>query len=220
MNGNAIPQPTVRRLSLYLRHLKQLARLGIHKVSSGQLAGGLQLGAAQVRRDLATLGQFGQPGIGYRVEPLIRELHLALGTDRTWNVVLVGVGRLGKALLHHACCTTRDYEESHKGGFEFVAAFDIRKSKIGRRTGGVIVHHVDEMPKVVRDRKAELAIVTVPAAAAAETVARLSEAGIRGILNFAPASVEPQPGVPVNSVDLTAHLEQLSFRVVHAEGRG
>ena len=212
MNGNAIPQPTVRRLSLYLRHLKQLAGLGIHKVSSGQLAEGLQLGAAQVRRDLATLGQFGQPGIGYRVEPLIRELRLVLGTDRTWNVVLVGVGGLGRALLR--------YGGFHKGGFEFVAAFDVRKSKIGKRTGGVTVHHVDEMPKVVRDRQAELAIVTVPAAAAAETVTRLSEAGIRGILNFAPASVEPQPGVPVNYVDLTAHLEQLSFRAVHAEGRG
>jgi len=198
----------VWRLSLYLRHLQQLSAQGIDKVSSAQLAGELQLGSAQVRRDLAILGQFGRPGIGYRVKPLIQQLRSALGTDRIWKVILVGVGQLGGALLR--------YEVFSREGFKFVSAFDIQKAKIGKRVGAVTVRHIGKLAAIVKRQKVELAMVTVPAPAVKEVVERLIQAGIKGILNFAPAAINPRPGVTINQVDLAAHLEQLSFQVTRA----
>src|SRR3979409_794934 len=96
-----IPNPAVRRLSLYLRQLEAFKRKGRRTVSSKQLGESLRLTDAQVRKDLAYFGQFGHPGIGYRVEDLIGQVKRILGTDKTWNVMLIGAGNLGRALLAH-----------------------------------------------------------------------------------------------------------------------
>lgn len=205
MKDRAIPTPTAQRLSLYLRQLEQLARQDIKKVSSKGLAERLHVTAAQVRKDLAHFGQFGRPGVGYSVGPLIDHLRRILGTDHTWRVIVVGMGDLGRALLRYRGFRSR--------GFDLVGAFDTAPSKIGRKFGDVTVKHIDELPEVLRKHDVRLAVIATPASAAQGVAQLLCQAGIKGILNFAPITLETPPGVAVSSVDLAATLEQLSFQI-------
>jgi len=205
VKGESIPTPAVQRLSLYLRQLEKLAQEGVSKISSRDLAEYLHVTSAQVRKDLAYFGQFGQPGVGYRVEPLISELKHVLGTDRTWRVVVLGVGNLGRALLQ--------YRGFRPRGFELVAAFDIAPDKIGKTFGGVRVRHVDEIRQVVSGQSVKLGVIATPAGAAQEAADLLCQAGIKGILNFAPTTLETPWNVAVGPVDLAAALEQLCFQI-------
>jgi len=204
----AAPAPAVKRLSLYLRQLEALAERGVEKISSRQLADALHLAGAQVRKDLAYFGQFGRPGVGYRVDPLIEALRVILGTNRIWNVIVVGAGDLGRALLR--------YRGFHRRGFQVVAAFDVAQSKVNKRVGSVTVYPLQKLEQVVREKGVKLAVVTVPSDAAQSVTDLLSKAGILGILNFAPRTLNTPEGVAVAPVDLAAHLEQLSFQVATA----
>ena len=199
------PDPAVRRLSLYLRQLEKLAAQGVEQVSSRQLGQSLHVTPAQVRKDLAYFGQFGRPGGGYGVDPLIEELRRILGTDRTWPVIVVGAGDIGRALIRY-----RGFREK---GFELVAAFDIAEPKTGRRVGQTPVYHLRDLPRIVRKHKVRLAIVTVPADAAQDVTDLLCRCGVMGILNFAPTTLRASEDVTIRPVDLAALLEQLSFQV-------
>ena len=204
--SDRIPAPAVRRLSLYLRQLEAFQAHERQTVSSKQLGAALGLSDAQVRKDLAYFGQFGHPGIGYRVPELILRVRRILGTDRISNVLLVGVGNLGHALLAFRGFTRR--------GFEVVAAVDKDPHKIGTALEGprpIRIHSPDEMPQVVRDHAIRLGILAVPAPVAQTVAYDMVLAGIRGILNFAPVTLEVSSDVAVSSVDLAVHLEQLSF---------
>ncbi len=205
MKSFSVPNPAVKRLSLYLRRLEQLAEEGTKTVSSRQLAESLRLSDAQVRKDLTYFGQFGRPGVGYEVRPLVEELRRILGTDRVRSVVLIGVGDLGRALLRYRGFPNR--------GFEIVAAFDIAQDKIGRDVGAVRIRHLDELGDALVEYDLDMAIMAVPPHAAQEVADRLCEAGIGGILNFAPTTLNTPRKVAVFSVDLAASMEQLSFQV-------
>lgn len=203
-----IPAPAVRRLSLYLRQLESLRESNLQSVSSKQLGQALRFTDAQVRKDLAYFGQFGQPGIGYNVDELIARLRGILGTDRTWNVLVVGAGNLGRALSAY-----RGFE---KRGFEIAAVFDNDPAKIGATVSaerGLTVRGLDEVGAVVRRLDARLAVLAVPAAVAQVVADELFSAGVRGILNFAPVALHPPAGATVVNVDLAVQLEQLSFNV-------
>jgi len=210
--SDGIPAPAVRRLSLYLRQLEALRESNLRTVSSKQLGQALRFTDAQVRKDLAYFGQFGQPGIGYDVEELIGRLRGILGTDRTWKVLLVGAGNLGRALLA--------YRGFGKRGFEIAAVFDCDPAKIGTPMtpdGRLRVRALDELATVARQLDIRLAVLAVPAAVAQSLADELVGAGIQGILNFAPVSLHPPAGVTVANVDLAVQLEQLSFNVGAAE---
>jgi redox-sensing transcriptional repressor len=193
---------------LYLRRLERLSEKGIEKVSSRDLADLLHITAAQLRKDLAYFGQFGRPGVGYRIRPLIDELRRIFGTDQIRRVAVVGIGDLGSALLH--------YRVFRKRRFDLTAAFDIAPAKIGRQVGQVTIQHINELHKVVRANDIKLAIIATPAEAAQQVADMLCEAGIKGILNFAPTTLQTPPDVAVKPVDLASSLEQLSFQV-HAQ---
>src|SRR3982751_787889 len=126
-----IPNPAVRRLSLYLRQLESSKRVDRRTVSSKQLGESLGLTDAQVRKDLAYFGQFGHPGIGYRVDDLIGQVKHILGTDKIWNVLLIGAGNLGRALL--------SYQGFDSKGFRIAAVFDADPKKIGKPYGNFTV---------------------------------------------------------------------------------
>lgn len=208
-----IPAPAVRRLSLYLRQLEVFHAGDRRTVSSRQLGEALSLSDAQVRKDLAYFGQFGCPGIGYRVPELIQRLRRILGTDKKSSALLVGLGNLGRALV--------SYRGFTKQGFEIVAVFDNDTAKVGRNvstTGATVrrsipVHPMTEMPTVVQALGIRLGILTVPGADAQGVAEQMVEAGIRGILNFAPVTLQVDGEVAVSSVDLAVHLEQLSFQL-------
>ncbi len=193
------------RLSLYLRRLEGLRNDGLTKVSSSQLGDALGITDAQVRRDLAYLGNLGHPGVGYQTHELIGAIRGTLGLDREWNVALVGVGNLARALLRY-----RGFQQQ---GFRFAALFDADPSKVGQRLDGLEIHAPEDMGRVIPATKSELGLVAVPSEMAQGVADSLVAAGIRGILNFAPAVLRLPPGVSLVAVDLAIQLEQLAFQV-------
>lgn len=200
-----IPRPTVKRLSLYLRELEGLEAQGDATISSKQLGEALGLTDAQVRKDLAFFGQFGHPGIGYRVPELAAQLRKILGTDRRWNAAIVGAGNIGRALM--------PYTRFARKGFDIVAIFDADEKVVGTTVAGHRVRHVRELPDLVCERDVRIGIIAVPAEAAQEVADRLIDAGVRGILNFAPVRLAVDERVSIVSVDFSRALEQLAFQV-------
>ena len=198
-----IPRPTVRRLSLYLRELE--GSITSPTVNSRQLAEALGLTDAQVRKDLAYFGQFGQPGIGYRHAELVATLRQILGTDRVWPTAVIGAGNLGRAVTAYARLAPK--------GFHVVAVFDDDPAAIGRTVGDHAVQPMSELAATVARHGIEVAMLAVPGEAADAVVAQLAGAGIRGVLNFAPIRISVPEGMSVVSVDLTVALEQLAYKI-------
>jgi redox-sensing transcriptional repressor len=180
--ADSFPNPAVRRLSLYLRQLESFKRKDRKTISSKQLGESLNLTDAQVRKDLAYFGQFGHPGIGYRVEDLIAQVKHILGTDRNWNVLLVGAGNLGRALMAY-----RGFDAK---GFRLVAVFDNDPAKAGVKQADFIVQPLSELCETVRSFNIQLGIMAVPPDMAQDVADQLVAAGLRGLLNFAPVSIQ------------------------------
>ena len=194
---------TIRRLSVYTRCLLQLEEDGVKTVSSQELAERFNLNSAQVRKDLAYFGEFGVRGIGYYVSGLKAELQRILGLDREWAVALVGFGNLGSALFH--------YKGFGRQGFRIAAIFDDDPGKIGRAVDSTPVFSSHDIGREIKARGIQIAIVAVPPEAAPAVTDQLVEAGIRAILNFAPARLKAPKDVRLKNVDLSIELETLSF---------
>src|SRR6266513_6047582 len=145
-----VPNPAVRRLSLYLRQLEAFKRKDRRTVSSKQLGESLNLTDAQVRKDLAYFGQFGHPGIGYRVDELIAQVKRILGTDKTWNVLLVGPGNLRRALMA--------YKGFDQKGFRLVAVFDADPGKVGKKQASFTIQPLSELADTVAKQAIKLAM--------------------------------------------------------------
>jgi redox-sensing transcriptional repressor len=204
------PKAVVGRMSLYLRQLEIYQRQGNTTVSSSQLGQPLSIKNAQVRKDLAFFGQFGHPGIGYRIPELIDSLRHILGIDHDWPLALVGLGNLGRALLRYRGFRSR--------GFHVVALFDNDPHKIGQKHDGMVVEPIDSLRKAVAVRQINLAILCVPADAAQRVADLLVASGIRGILNFAPVPLNVPPHVNMVPVDLSVQLENLAYKVQKMNG--
>lgn len=203
-----IPEPAVRRLSLYLRQLETFRDADRPTVSSRELGEVLGVSDAQVRKDLAYFGQFGHPGIGYRIPELIGRVRRILGTDKKVNVLLVGAGNLGRALVAFRGFLQR--------GFEVVAVFDKDPALLSTLLpgpGNLRIQPLSEMASAVREHGIRMGILAVPAMAAQAVAEEMVSAGVRGILNFAPVALQVSPDIGVASVDLAVHLEQLSFQL-------
>jgi redox-sensing transcriptional repressor len=161
------------------------------------------LNSAQVRKDLAYFGEFGVRGIGYYVAGLKAELQKILGLDRQWPVVLVGFGNLGSALFH--------YRGFGRQGFRIAAIVDDDPTKVAHEVDAVPVVHSRDLAREVKARGIQIAIVAVPAESAQPVTDQLVAAGIRAILNFAPARLKVPREVRLKNVDLSIELETLSF---------
>jgi len=198
-----IPSATVSRLVIYLRVLTDLEAAGVARTSSDHLAAEANVSAFQVRKDLAYFGSFGTRGSGYTVAGLKRELRRILGLTRRWNVIIVGMGRLGQALAA--------YPQLDQYDFTLVAGVDVDSSKVGTRIGGLNVHHLDDLPALLADQPVDIAFLAVPVEAAQAATDALVEAGVPGILNFAPTVVSAPPNVTVESVDFLAGLKRLAY---------
>jgi redox-sensing transcriptional repressor len=199
-----VSELTAGRLSVYLRCLNTLDAAGVKTISSKALAEEFQLNAAQIRKDLAYFGEFGVRGVGYYVKELKRHLRTILGLDRNVRVAILGAGNLGLALA--------DYPGFRQEGFAIVAMFDAERTKIGRRSrGGVRIHDIGDLRRLVSQEHIHIAVVAVPAESAQGVVNTAVQAGVRAILNFSPGSLKVPPGVKLKNVDLTVSLESLSF---------
>jgi len=204
MRNRPIPEATVSRLPMYLRALLDLAEgRGETTVSSEELARLAGVNAAKVRKDLSYLGTYGTRGVGYDVEYLLYQITRELGLTQDWPVAIVGVGNLGRALS--------SYKGFSERGFRIIALFDIDEKVIGEEVGGLPVRHLDELKEVVADQGISIGIIAVPPMAAQEVAERFVDAGVRSILNFAPAVVNVPPNVNIRKVDLSIELQILSF---------
>jgi redox-sensing transcriptional repressor len=204
------PKAVIGRVSLYLRQLEALDRQGATTVSSSQLGAALGINNSQVRKDLAFFGQFGYPGIGYRIEELSAALRRILGIDRDWPLVLVGLGNLGRALLRYRGFRSRR--------FHIVALFDNDPAKIGQTIDGLTVEPLEMLRRTITGRGIALAILSVPAEGAQWVADLLVASGVQGILNFAPVPLNVPPSVSVVAVDLSVQLEHLAYKLQNTPG--
>ncbi len=204
-----IPAATASRLGLYLRELQHFMRSGTETIKSNALGRRLGLSDSQIRRDLALFGEFGKRGVGYNVEGLVHALRRALGTDGTWNTILVGLGNLGNALVRY-----RGFEQQ---GFRLQAIFEADATKIGQEIDGIPIYNIEELEKMVPQLKPQMAILAVPVGPAPALAKRLADLGISGILNFAPVSLSIKKEVPTVDVDLAVELQRLAFAVVNSD---
>lgn len=191
------------RLSQYLRKLEALKQQGKDTVSSRQLADAVGTNPAQIRKDLSYFGEFGTRGVGYDVELLVNELKKQLGLDRSWNVIIIGSGKLGTALALY-----RGFE---KQGFNLVAMFDADPSVVGRDRGAGPVLSIDGLEDFIKANEVHIAIITTPAEAAQAVIDRVVAAGVPSVLNFAPIRAASEEPVILRQVDLTTELMTLSF---------
>lgn len=204
VQGERLSRAAAHRLSLYLRVLAAWPG-DAGKISSGRIGDACGVTDAQVRRDLASLGNLGQRGVGYDPRDLTTAIRAALGIDRTWRAVLVGVGNLARALLR--------YRGFRAQGFDVVGLFDTDAAKIGQVVEGLTVEPLGRLAQRVPTLVAELAVLTVPAEAAQAVADELIKAGVKGVLNFAPVLLKLPARVKLVTVDLAIQLEQLAFLI-------
>ena len=195
------------RLPQYIRALGSLLKDGTEIVSSQQLGEMLQVTPAQIRKDLSYFGRFGKQGRGYGVRHLLAELKEIMGLDKHWNVGLVGVGRLGKAIL--------SYPGFAPEGFQIVAAFDGDRRMVGKIIGDLRVQSMDELDQAVTDLGIDIGIVAVPSDHAQEVIDRLTECGVKAILNYAPTSPQSQAGVKIRNIDPVLSLQTMTFYLLN-----
>jgi redox-sensing transcriptional repressor len=204
MRNRPIPEATVARLPVYLRALLEVAEgRGELTVSSEDLAGMAGVNAAKVRKDLSYLGSYGTRGVGYDVEYLLYQITRELGLTQDWPAALIGIGNLGRALA--------SYKGFSERGFRIAALFDVDESVLGTEVGGLPIRHLDELKEAVVDEGISIGIIATPPLAAQEVAEKLVDAGVKSILNFAPAVVNVPPDVSVRKVDLSIELQILSF---------
>lgn len=206
MKAIKIPEKTITRLSIYLRCMDELLEEGIESISSHELAERFGLNSAQVRKDLAYFGQFGVRGIGYYVKNLRASLEKILGLSREWEVILVGLGNLGTALL--------TYKGFSQRGFRIEAIFDRDPDKVGRSFDGLVAQPMTDLVDTVQNKGIKIAMMAVPPSSAQGVADRLVQSGILGILNFAPTQINVPKNVKVKNVDLAVELRTLSFFLV------
>ncbi|MFA5535818.1 MAG: redox-sensing transcriptional repressor Rex [Bacillota bacterium] len=210
MKTMKIPEATITRLSVYSRYLSQADKRGIITISSNEIAEGVGVSSAQVRKDLAYFGEFGTRGVGYNVQDLYHHLMKILGLNQKWPLVIVGAGNLGAALSMYGGFRER--------GFHVVGIFDNDLKKIGYRLNGIEVFPTSRLKEIVEDEKARIGVIAVPAVAAQDVANLLIEAGLKAILNFAPTVLNVPLDIELRNVDLSVNLEVLTFNLGYRRG--
>ena len=193
----------ILRLPMYVRALSQLLDAGSEVVDSKTLGRLIRIAPAQVRKDLSYLGKFGKQGQGYSVPYLRDELRRILGLDRSWTACLVGVGNLGQAII--------DYPGFVPAGFSIVAAFDSDPELVGKSVGGIPVRPMSELDGAVEASEITIGIVAVPASQAQSVIDRLVDAGVQGILNYAPVAPHVPDRVILRNIDPVLSLQSMTY---------
>lgn len=199
--GKKIPQATARRLPLYFRFITNLHNKGKKRVSSKELSEAVKVDSATIRRDFSYFGALGKKGYGYNVDYLLQFFKATLEQDEMTKVALIGVGNLGTAFLNY------NFQRSNNTKIE--KAFDRSKHMAETEVDDIPIYHIDDLEKELGD--IEVAILTVPAAAAQDITDRLVALGVKGILNFTPARLTIPDDVRVHHIDLSVELQSFVY---------
>ena len=194
-----ISKATIDRLPLYFRTLRMVQDEGLDIISSEELGRRLGITPEQIRKDLASFGQFGKKGVGYYVNELKRNVGTILGLDNHWNIAVIGIGHLGAALAN--------YQNFVSLGFNLVALFDQDPTVIGSTVNHVKVEDVRNLQKIVASRHIHIGII------AQEVADTLVKAGIKGIWNFAPIKMKVPETMHIVNEDLSIGLSSLSYHI-------
>lgn len=203
MNAEKIPDIIIGRLPIYLRALQRMAAQGMKTTSSQELGDYVGISAAQIRKDISQFGEFGKQGTGYSIPFLTDKLREILKVNRVWDVVIVGMGDMGHALARYGGFGER--------GFRVALLFDSDPAKIGQKVGSFVIEDAAQLVERVRSCKIKLAMVSVPAASAQEVADKLTQAGIKAILNYAPTVLSVPESVHVQHIDPSSHLQRMTF---------
>ena len=203
MNSENVPDIIVSRLPVYLRALQRMAENGVMTTSSQELGDNVGISAAQIRKDLSQFGEFGKQGTGYNIPFLIDHLCKILKVDRSWNVAVVGMGELGRAIARYQGFANR--------GFHVQKCFDSDPGKIGQHVGEVVISDIKNIVNEVKDAGIKVAMLCVPAEVAQEVTKQLVEAGVQGILNYAPVSLSVPENVKVQYIDPAIGLQRITY---------
>ena len=207
-----IPPVVIDRLPLYARALAALEAQGREVVSSQELGQLLDVTPAQIRKDLSYFGRFGKQGRGYNVGKLLAELRRILGLNRQWRMVLVGVGRLGRAIL--------GYEGFVPQGFRIVEAFDSDPRIIRSSINGLTIKNTRDLEPALRSHPVDVGIVAVPAETAQDVIDSLVRCGVRAILNYAPIAAHVPRGVNIKRIDPVLALQGMTYYLKASADRG
>jgi len=200
-----ISKATIDRLPLYFRTLRLAQDEGIDIISSDELGRRLGITPEQIRKDLASFGQFGKKGVGYYVNELKRNVGEILGLDNHWNIAVIGIGHLGAALANYQNFVTL--------GFNLVALFDQDPVVIGSTVNHVKVEDIINLDEIIKERNIHIGIIAVPAAFAQGVADKLVAAGVRGIWNFAPIKMKVPDFMHIVNEDLSVGLSSLSYHI-------
>jgi redox-sensing transcriptional repressor len=204
-----IPEVVVSRLPMYVRGLAELHQDGIDFINSQDLGHRFGMSPDQIRKDLSYFGKFGRQGRGYNVALLLSELRQILGLDRQWCMAIVGVGRLGRAIM--------DYRGFVPRGFKIVAAFDKERNVIGKRVSGIVIQDMAELETAVREKKVDIAVVAVPSTEAQEVIDKLVRSGIKSILNYAPVYAYVPEDVRLEAIDPVLALQGMTYYLARSQ---
>ncbi len=197
-----ISQAVIGRLPRYLRYLGELRDEGTERVSSQELSDIMHATASQIRQDLNTFGGFGQQGYGYNVGYLYDEIRKILGIDREHQLIIVGAGHLGQALVN--------YTNFERRGFMFRGIFDCDPKICGKKIRGITVRPMEEMAGFIRENDIDIAVLTIPKTSALAVAEKLAACGIKGIWNFAHVDLPVPASIQVENVHLSDSLMKLS----------
>ena len=200
-----IPEVVIDRLPVYFRLLARIADEGRTVISSQELGDELDITSAQIRKDLSYFGRFGKQGRGYSVQRLLEELRLILGLDRRWTIVVVGIGRLGRAVA--------SYPGFQGQGFDITGRYDADPNVIGTHVDGDVVYDVAQLEDDLRRAPVDIGIVTVTAAHAQEVVDILTRGGVRAILNYTPTRVQHPPDVELKNINPVLFLQSMTYHL-------
>jgi len=204
-----VSDAVVRRLPMYYRHLRELEKAGVVRISSQELGEKMNLTASQIRQDINCFGGFGQQGYGYHVTNLKEHIAEILGLRKQYHVIIVGAGNIGRAVAN--------YPRFSKEGFNIQAIFDISAALVGIDVHGILVQPMEKLNSWLEAHQVDIAVLAVPASCAQDMANQLVKGGVRGIWNFAPVDLALPEGVAVNNVHLSDSLNILSYRMNEKE---
>lgn len=202
-----ISSAVIKRLPRYYRYLGELMENGIQRISSSELSSRMKVTASQIRQDLNNFGGFGQQGYGYNVESLHEEIGKILGIDKTHNMIIIGAGHLGQAIMNS--------EDFAKRGFVIKGIFDNNPELEGKSINGLPIMMSYKMPSFIRDNDIEIAAIIVPKDAAKDVAKAVVDAGVSAIWNFAHTDLSVPDSVVVENVHLSESLMRLSYNLVN-----